>query len=42
MTAIKNLLTYTEDDTTEILNMINTTEIAHQDLVQLEFEKEIN
>ena len=42
MSAVKNLLKYTEDDITEIINMISTTEGAHQDLVQLGFEKEIN
>lgn len=42
MSAVKNLLKYTEDDITEIINMISTIEGAHQDLVQLGFEKEIN
>ena len=42
MAAVKNIQKYAEDEVTEIIDMINTIEKAHQDLLRLGFEKEIN
>ena len=42
MATVKNIPKYTEDNVAEIIHMINITEKAHQDLLRLGFEKEIN
>ena len=42
MATVKNIPKYTEDDVAEIIHMINIIEKAHQDLLRLGFEKEIN
>ena len=42
MATAKNIPKYTEDDVAEIIHMINILEKAHQDLLRLVFEKDIN
>ena len=42
MEAARNIPKYTERHVTEIINMIKTFEKAHQDLIRLGFEKQIN
>ena len=42
MATVKNIPKYTEDDVAEIIHMINIIEKAHQNLLRLGFEKEIN
>ena len=42
MATVKNIPKYAEDDVADIIHMINTIEKAHQDLLRLGFEKEIN
>ena len=42
MAPTKYLPKHTEDGVTKIINMISTTERAHQNLVRYGFEKKIN